>query len=106
MNLPTNNESNKGLINESTKPSKYFPSYAMILVCLWARILFDGFSWGTKTRSGMLGVFPESTWTYVPRLLAKKGIRVMGHSQIKLENWIMRLGNHYCLPCLLRDRLA
>ena len=44
-----------------------------------------GFSWGTKTRSGMLGVCPQSTWTYVPWLLAKKGIRVMGHLQIKLE---------------------
>ena len=34
MNLPMNGESNKGLINETTKPSKYFPSYAMIwFVC-------------------------------------------------------------------------
>ena len=31
MNLPMNGESNKGLINETAKPSKYFPSYAMIL---------------------------------------------------------------------------
>ena len=30
MNLPTNDESNKGLVIETTKPSKYFPSYAMI----------------------------------------------------------------------------
>ena len=32
MDLPTNGESNKGFINESAKPSKYFPSYAMIWV--------------------------------------------------------------------------
>ena len=30
LNLPTNSESNKGFINETAKPSKYFPSYAMI----------------------------------------------------------------------------
>ena len=47
-NLPTDDESNKGLINESTKPSKYFPSYAMILVCLRARILFDGVFMGNQ----------------------------------------------------------
>ena len=40
-NLPTKNESNKGLINEYTKPSKCFPSYAMILVFLGVRILVD-----------------------------------------------------------------
>ena len=40
---------------------------------------------GTRIRNGMLGVCPQSTWTYVPQLLAKKGIHVIGHLQIKLE---------------------
>ena len=80
MNLPTNGESNKGLINETAKSRKYFPSYAMIwFVCEWGFYLMWR-SWGTCTRSGMLGVCPHSTWTYVPWLLAKKGIHVMGHS--------------------------
>ena len=47
--------------------------------------LFDRESWGAKIRSGMLRVFPQSTWIYVPWLLGKKGICVMGHLQIKLE---------------------
>ena len=69
---------NKEIINESAKPSKYFPIYAMIGLFM-SEDLFDGESWGTRTRSGMLRVFPQSTWTYVPWLLAKKGIHVLGH---------------------------
>ena len=40
MNLPTNGESNKGLINETAKSSKYFPSYAMIWLFV-SKDLFD-----------------------------------------------------------------
>ena len=51
MNLPINNESNKGLINEYTKPSKYFPSYAMIwFVCE------QGFIWRGNHGEPGLGV--------------------------------------------------
>ena len=69
----------KEIINETAKPSIFQVMQWFGLFVI--KDLFDKESWGTRTRSGMLRVFPQSTWTYVPWLLAKKGICVMGHLQ-------------------------
>ena len=61
MNVPMNGESNKGLINETAKPSKYFPSSAMIwFVCE------RGFIWWGNHGEPRLGVV---CWEFALSLL-------------------------------------